>query len=83
MWAEENNKLKKPFQFKDFKTAFSFMTEVAAAAEKQNHHPWWANSYNKVNFELYTHDADNTVTHRDHKLAATIDQIAAKYAQAP
>lgn len=79
MWQESDNKLKKSFTFKDFKTAFAFMTEVAAVAEKIDHHPWWANLYNKVYFELYTFDAGNTVTHRDHKLAAAINEIAAKY----
>jgi 4a-hydroxytetrahydrobiopterin dehydratase len=79
MWQEADNKLKRSFTFKDFKEAFAFMTEVAAVAEEQNHHPWWANVYNKVDIELYTHDAGNTVTRRDHKLAAAIDQIVAKY----
>ncbi|MDB5261748.1 MAG: pterin-4-alpha-carbinolamine dehydratase [Adhaeribacter sp.] len=79
MWQEENNKLKRSFTFKDFKEAFAFMTEVAATAEKLDHHPWWANVYNKVDIELYTHDAGNTVTIRDHKLAAAIDEIAASY----
>jgi 4a-hydroxytetrahydrobiopterin dehydratase len=59
--------------------AFAFITEVAAVAEKIDHHPWWANMYNKVDFELYTFDAGNTVTHRDHTLAAAIDEIAANY----
>ena len=79
MWQESENRLKKSFTFKDFKTAFAFMTEVAAVAEKIDHHPWWANVYNQVYFELYTFDAGNTVTNRDQKLAAAIDEIAAKY----
>jgi hypothetical protein len=48
MWKEEDNKLKKSFQFKDFTEAFAFMTKVALAAEKMNHHPWWSNVYNQV-----------------------------------
>jgi 4a-hydroxytetrahydrobiopterin dehydratase len=79
MWQESQDKLKKSFTFKDFKTAFAFMTEVARVAEELDHHPWWSNLYNKVNFELYTFDAGDKVTHRDHKLAATVDEIAAKY----
>lgn len=79
MWQEEDNQLKRSFTFKDFKTAFAFMTEVAEAAERLDHHPWWSNVYNKVDFALYTHDAGNTVTVRDHKLAAAIDEIATKY----
>ncbi|MBA4144624.1 MAG: pterin-4-alpha-carbinolamine dehydratase, partial [Cytophaga sp.] len=41
MWKEENHSLKKTFEFKDFVTAFGFMTKVALAAEKRNHHPTW------------------------------------------
>jgi 4a-hydroxytetrahydrobiopterin dehydratase len=76
MWKEEDNKLKQSFQFKDFSEAFAFMTRVALAAEKMDHHPNWSNVYNKVDIELTTHDAGNTVTDRDKKLAQTIDKIA-------
>ena len=59
--------------------AFSFMTEVAIHAEKQNHHPEWSNVWNTVNFELCTHDAGNIVTEKDEKLAGTISKIYSKY----
>jgi len=75
-WKEEDNKLKKTFTFKDFTEAFAFMTKVALTAEKMNHHPNWTNSWNKVSFELNTHDAGGTVTDRDRKLAAEIDRLA-------
>jgi 4a-hydroxytetrahydrobiopterin dehydratase len=75
MWKESNNKLKKSFQFRDFPEAFAFMTRVAMAAEKMDHHPFWSNMYNKVNIELSTHDAGDTVTQKDHKLAAIIDSL--------
>jgi 4a-hydroxytetrahydrobiopterin dehydratase len=55
------------------------MTEVAIHVEKQNHHPEWHNVYNNVHITLSTHDAGNTVTDRDRKLARTIDQIFEKY----
>jgi 4a-hydroxytetrahydrobiopterin dehydratase len=76
MWKEENNRLKKTFTFKDFSEAFGFMTRVAIAAEKMNHHPAWTNVWNTVSFELSTHDAGDIVTDKDKKLAATIDKIA-------
>lgn len=79
MWNQQDNKLKATFQFKNFTEAFAFMTEVAFESEKQNHHPNWSNVYNTVHFELNTHDAGNTVTEKDHKLAEAIDLIAAKY----
>jgi 4a-hydroxytetrahydrobiopterin dehydratase len=75
MWVEENNKLKKTFQFKDFSEAFAFMTRVALAAEKMDHHPNWSNVYNRVQIELNTHDAGNIVTEKDRKLAALIDKL--------
>ncbi len=78
MWKEEDNKLKKTFVFKDFVEAFAFMTKVAIEAERMNHHPWWANVYNRVEIELHTHDAGNTVTEKDHKLAQTIDKLASQ-----
>lgn len=79
MWKEEDNKLKRSLTFKDFKQAMAFMNEVAEVAEEMNHHPWWSNVYNKVDMELYTHDAGNTVTQRDHKLAKRIDAIYDKF----
>lgn len=75
MWKEENNALSKSFQFKDFSEAFSFMTRVAFLAEKMNHHPNWTNVYNQVNIRLSTHDAGNTITDKDRKLAEAIDRI--------
>lgn len=75
MWTEENNKLKKTFEFKDFSEAFAFMTRVALIAEKQNHHPWWSNVYNKVEMELNTHDEGDIVTEKDWKLAKAIDKL--------
>lgn len=75
MWKEENNKLKRTFEFKDFSEAFAFMTRVALIAEKQNHHPWWSNVYNKVEMELNTHDAGDIVTEKDWKLAKAIDKL--------
>ena len=75
MWKEENNKLKRTFEFKDFSEAFAFMTRVALIAEKQDHHPWWSNVYNKVEMELNTHDAGDIVTEKDWKLAKAIDKL--------
>ena len=78
MWIEENNQLKRNFLFKDFKTAFAFMTKVAIIAEEMNHHPTWTNEYNKVDIRLSTHDAGNIVTDKDHKLALAIDKVFEK-----
>lgn len=79
MWTHADNKLKKSFQFKDFVSAFGFMTQVALEAEKMNHHPWWSNVYNQVNIELTTHEAGNIVTEKDELLAKKIDVIAQQF----
>jgi len=76
MWKEEDNKLKKTFEFDDFISAFGFMSKVAIVAEKMNHHPNWSNVYNSVSFELNTHDAGDKVTDKDRKLAEEIDKLA-------
>lgn len=75
MWTGENNTLYKKFEFKNFSEAFAFMTRVAIEAEKADHHPLWTNVYNKVEIWLITHDAGNTITAKDRKLAENIDKL--------
>jgi 4a-hydroxytetrahydrobiopterin dehydratase len=75
MWTEQDNSLYQAFTFRDFSEAFAFMTRVAIEAEKMNHHPKWTNVWNRVEIWLSTHDAGNTVTEKDRKLAARIDKL--------
>jgi 4a-hydroxytetrahydrobiopterin dehydratase len=75
MWKEKNNSLYRKIEFKDFSEAFAFMSRVALAAEKMNHHPKWTNVYNTVEIWLNTHDAGDVVTEKDQKLANKIDKI--------
>ena len=75
MWTEENNKLYRKYQFRDFNAAFSFITSVALLAEKADHHPTWTNTWNTVEIWLSTHDAGNVVTQKDRDLAAQIDAV--------
>ena len=75
MWKEENNKLYRKFEFKDFSQAFAFMTRVALAAEKMDHHPLWTNVYNTVEVWLSTHSAGDVVTDKDKQLAKKIDAL--------
>lgn len=78
MWIEKDNALYQPFEFADFSEAFAFITRVAIAAEKMDHHPRWSNVYNKVEIWLNTHDKGDIVTEKDKKLAAAIDAIFKK-----
>ncbi len=73
-WKLEGNSIHKDFKFKDFISAFGFMTKVAFHAEKLNHHPNWKNVYNTVSITLSTHDAGG-LTELDFKLAKLIDKI--------
>jgi 4a-hydroxytetrahydrobiopterin dehydratase len=65
------------FKFADFQQAFAFMTHVALAAERADHHPEWSNVYNRVDMRLTTHDAGG-LTERDFALAAVADAAAGK-----
>ena len=75
MWQEEDNKLTRKFEFKNFSEAFAFMTRVAMEAEKMDHHPTWTNTWNKLDIFLSTHSAGNKVTEKDHQLAKAIDAL--------
>lgn len=79
MWDTKDNGLYAKLEFKDFSEAFAFMTEVAMAAEKANHHPEWSNVWNKVDIKLNTHDAGGKVTEQDLALSKVIQNIYSKY----
>ena len=71
----EGDAIKKTFRFADFNAAFGFMTRVALAADKRDHHPEWFNVYDRVEVRLTTHDADG-VTDKDVALARFMDDAA-------
>ena len=64
------------FNFRGFNAAFGFMTRVALAAERQNHHPEWSNVYNRVTIRWTTH-SEGGVTELDVKLARACSRFAA------
>lgn len=67
--------LSRQFVFADFVEAFAFMTRVALAAEKHNHHPEWSNVYNQVAITWTTHDVRGLSTN-DTDLALLCDRFA-------
>lgn len=79
--ADDGLSMARSYRFADFSAAFAFMTQVALAAEKANHHPEWFNVYNRVDVRLTTHDAGG-LTERDMALAQVAD-AAAKALGAP
>ncbi len=75
-WTHDDNRLKKTFEFSDFREAVSFIVRIAFYAEEMNHHPELENVYNTVKIALATHDAGGKVTEMDTELARQIDEIA-------
>jgi 4a-hydroxytetrahydrobiopterin dehydratase len=74
--VEGRDAIAKTFRFGDFVEAFGWMTRVALAAERMNHHPEWRNAWRTVEVTLTTHAAHG-LTRRDVELAQTMDRLAA------
>lgn len=77
-WMIDDAKLTRRFQFPDFVTAFGFMASAALVAEKKNHHPEWANVYNRVTVRLTTHEVDG-ISDLDFELAAKMSELANRF----
>ncbi|MDX1424832.1 MAG: 4a-hydroxytetrahydrobiopterin dehydratase [Kiloniellales bacterium] len=73
--VEGRDAIEKSFKFRTFNEAWGFMSRVALAAEKLNHHPEWCNVYNRVDIVLSTHDCGG-LSELDIKLAKRIDAAA-------
>ena len=80
-WTHEpvRDALVRTFEFRDFVTAFSFMTAIALEAEKADHHPEWSNLYGRVSILLTTHDVDG-LSERDLTLASKISAFWPQFA---
>jgi 4a-hydroxytetrahydrobiopterin dehydratase len=72
--AEGGDAITRSFTFRNFSEAFAFMTRVALAAEKMDHHPDWFNVYKTVAVKLNTHDAGG-LTALDFELAGKMNRI--------
>jgi 4a-hydroxytetrahydrobiopterin dehydratase len=79
-WSLRDGKLHRELRFRDFSAAFGFMTRVALAAEKRDHHPEWSNVWNRVSIDLATHES-NGITERDVALAQVISELASESGQ--
>jgi 4a-hydroxytetrahydrobiopterin dehydratase len=81
-WTLVDGKLHRELEFDNFVEAFGFMSMVALLAEKNDHHPDWSNSYNKVVIDLVSHDK-GAITERDHALAEAINNALGETANLP
>ena len=75
-WGWNEEKLKKSFQFSDFKEAMGFIMRISYEAEAADHHPEIFNCYSRVEIGLNTHDAGGKVTQKDIDLARAIEKIS-------
>jgi len=73
-WDRHGDMLIRSWQFPSFRRALEFVNQVAALAEKSDHHPDIILSYRKVRLELSTH-SDGGLTDRDFSLASEINTL--------
>jgi 4a-hydroxytetrahydrobiopterin dehydratase len=76
-WSVKDGKLHREYKFPNFGHAMGFMMTATPAIERLDHHPEWANVYNRVTVDLSTHDAGG-ITQKDCDLAALLEEIAKK-----
>lgn len=76
-WADTEGRdaIRREIRFANFNRAFAFMTRVAMKAEKMDHHPEWANVYNRVEITLTSHDCGG-LSDRDIEMAKFMDRAA-------
>jgi 4a-hydroxytetrahydrobiopterin dehydratase len=73
-WQLVDGALHRELIFPGFPAAFAFMTQVALAAEKLDHHPDWSNSWNTVVIDIVSHDKGG-LTERCAELARRISAL--------
>ena len=74
-WASEGEALVKTFDRGDFDGSIAFVNAVAVVANRLDHHPDIALSWNTVTIRTWSHDV-GAITERDAALAREIDAIA-------
>jgi len=73
-WKNDGQALAKTFDRRDFDGAVAFVNAVAAVANRLNHHPDIALSWNQVTIRTWSHDV-GAITDRDAALARAIDAL--------
>jgi len=76
-WSMVDGKLHRSIEFENFADAFAFMTRVALAAERLDHHPDWSNSWGTVTIDIVSH-VSGGITERCLTLARACDGAAVR-----
>jgi 4a-hydroxytetrahydrobiopterin dehydratase len=74
-WSVGEQALRKRFSFPDYPATIAFVTRLAFAAEKKDHHPDLLVSWGKVEVSWSTHDAGG-ITALDLTMAEQTDKLA-------
>jgi len=73
--VENDTKMEREYEFKDFKEALDFVNRAGEIAEDEGHHPnIFIHDWNKVKMILYTH-AIGGLSINDFVVAVKIDQL--------
>jgi 4a-hydroxytetrahydrobiopterin dehydratase len=81
-WRQSGKALERGFVCAGFLEAMALLNQVAAIAQRLDHHPDMRIEFKKVRFTLSSHDAGG-ITARDLALAREIDGAAAAAGAAP
>jgi 4a-hydroxytetrahydrobiopterin dehydratase len=73
-WSWADTEITRTFEFADFNESIGFVTRVAMAAEKADHHPDIDIRWNKVTLTLSTH-SEGGLTAKDLDLADKVDGL--------
>ena len=77
-WERHGDMLVRSWQFPSFRRALEFVNQVAAMAEKNDHHPDIILSYRQVRLEMSTH-SDGGLTPADFSFAAELSALTAEH----
>ena len=73
-WRERDGALEREFRFRNFAEALAFVNRVGEVAEREDHHPDVAISWNRVTLRWWTH-VKQAITRRDAELAALTNEL--------
>ena len=74
-WTNDGSALVRVFDRKNFDGSIAFVNAVAAEANRLDHHPDIAISWNRVTVRTWSHDV-GAITERDVALANAINMLA-------